>query len=78
MKDIIYKCPICSSNDLTLKHEASYIYSYKIDSDKPGLKNSDIFLSYEYDKRENTESREYIICNQCGTQYPYNFLNGIL
>jgi hypothetical protein len=78
MKDNEYKCPICNGSDLTLRHEASYVYSYKIDSDKPGLLNSDVFLSYQYDKRENTNSRNYIECNQCGTQFPCNFLNRII
>lgn len=73
-----YTCPICKSNDLTLKHEASYVYSYSIDSDAPGLKNSEMFLSYLYDRREQTESREYIECNQCGTHFPPTFLNGVL
>ena len=75
MQNNEFMCPVCKSKDLVLKHEASYVYSYKIDSDQPGLRNSDIFLSYQYDKRENTSSREYIECNQCRTQFPYNILN---
>ncbi len=78
MKEIEYKCPICNGSDLTLKHEASYVYSYKIDSDNPGLRNSEEFLSYQYDKRENTSNREYIECNQCGTQFPSSILYGIM
>jgi DNA-directed RNA polymerase subunit RPC12/RpoP len=77
MKEMEYKCPVCNGSDLTLRHEASYVYSYKIDSDKPGLMNSVEFLSYQYDKRENTNSREYIECNQCGTQFPCNMLHEI-
>lgn len=78
MEDSKVKCPICNSNDLVLRREASYVYSYKLDSDKPGLKNSEVFLSYEYDKRENTNSREYVECNRCGTQFPYKVLCGIV
>lgn len=74
----IYACPICHSKDLTLRHEASYVYSYVIDSDAPGLKNNDEFHSYLYDKREQREDRSYIECNQCGTQYPKELLNDIL
>jgi glutaredoxin len=73
-----YICPICNSNDLILRHEASYVYSYVIDSDAPGLKNSEEFLSYLYDKREQKDSREYIECKNCGTQFPYTFINGVL
>lgn len=78
MEETRYKCPICHSNDLVLRREASYVYSYKLDSDKPGLKNADVFLSYEYDKRENINSREYVECNQCGTQFPYQVLSEIM
>ena len=77
MKEVEYKCPVCNSSDLSLRHEASYVYSYKIDSDQPGTKNTDVFLSYEYDKRENTSSREYIECNQCGTKYPCSVLKSL-
>ena len=77
MKEVEYKCPVCNSSDLSLRHEASYVYSYKIDSDQPGTKNTDVFLSYEYDKRENTSSHEYIECNHCGTKYPCNVLKSL-
>lgn len=73
-----YICPICNGSDLELKHEASYVYSYLLDSDAPGTKNSDVFLSYLYDRREQTESREYIQCNHCGTHFSTKFLNGVL
>ncbi|HWT27175.1 MAG TPA: hypothetical protein VN131_04485 [Mobilitalea sp.] len=78
MENQSYICPICKSHDLTLRYEASYVYSYVIDSDAPGLKNTDEFLSYLYDKREQKDNREYIECNVCGTQYPYRLLNRVL
>ncbi|HHU72684.1 MAG TPA: hypothetical protein GXZ21_11725 [Clostridiales bacterium] len=73
-----YICPICNGSDLELKHEASYVYSYLLDSDAPGTKNSDVFLSYLYDRREQTESKEYIQCNHCGTHFSTEFLKGVL
>ncbi|NLZ83819.1 MAG: hypothetical protein GX915_09155 [Clostridiales bacterium] len=78
MKETKYICPICNSNKLVLKHEASYVYSYLIDSDAPGLKNSETFQSYLYDRREQTESKEYIECYQCGTSFSPAFLSGVL
>jgi len=73
-----YQCPICNCTDLTLRYEASYVYSYAIDSDAPGLKNTEEFLSFLYDKREQKDDRTYIECNSCGTQYPYHLLNKYL
>jgi hypothetical protein len=78
MENTVYQCPICKSRELTLRYEASYVYSYVIDSDAPGLKNSEEFLSFLYDKREQKDTRTYVECNGCGTQYPYNLLNGPL
>jgi hypothetical protein len=73
-----YQCPVCDSKELIMRHEASYVYSYVIDNDAPGLMNSDEFLSYLYDKRELKEARTYIECSNCGTQYPSDFLKGEL
>jgi len=69
-----HHCPICNSHELTMRYEASYVYSYIIDDDAPGTMNNDEFLSYLYDRRELTASRTYIECNKCGTQYPPQFL----
>lgn len=78
MESNSYQCPLCKCTNLTLRHEASYVYSYVLDSDAPGLKNSDEFLSFLYDKREQTNNRTYIECNDCGTQYPYPLLSQYL
>ncbi len=78
MQAATYQCPICLGKKLTLRYEAGYVYSYVIDSDAPGLKNHEEFLSFLYDKREQKDTRTYVECNQCGTQYPYTFLNGVL
>ncbi len=78
MENTIYQCPICKSKGLTLRYEASYVYSYVVDADAPGLKNSEEFLSFLYDKREQKDNRTYVECNECGIQYPYNMLNGAL
>ena len=78
MEKRVYMCPICKGEELVLRHEASYVYSYVVDSDMPGLQNTEEFLSYLYDKREQTASRNYIECKACGTQYPYQLLNEAL
>lgn len=73
-----YTCPICRSSNLTLRYEASYIYSYIIDDNAPGLSNSEEFLSFQYDKREQKDNRSFIECNQCKSQYPSTFLQDVL
>ena len=66
-----FYCPVCNSTNLTLRHEATYIYSYILDDNAPGLKNEDDFQSYLYDNRQEKEHCTYIECNVCATKYPY-------
>jgi len=73
-----FYCPICNCTNLTLQHEATYVYSYILDNNAPGLKNSEEFQSFLYDKREQKDNRTYIECNDCGTQYPYQILTNYL
>ena len=41
-----------------------------IDSDAPGHKNTEEFLPFLFDNRDQKESNQYIECNTCGTKYP--------
>lgn len=76
MSNSRFICPACKSDDLTVKYEASYVYSYCLDKDAPGLKNKEEFLPFLYDKREQKEARQYIECNVCKAQYPCFFDEG--
>lgn len=64
-----YTCPVCKSKELLLKHEASYVYSYVLDSDAPGMKNTEVFSPFLYDRRDQTSSYEYVECNRCKTRF---------
>ncbi|OPX44897.1 hypothetical protein CLHUN_14510 [Ruminiclostridium hungatei] len=70
-QDIPVKCPNCSSSTFLIKYEATYVYSYNIDSDAPGLKNTTGFLPFMFDKREQKDARQYLECQTCGRQFPY-------
>lgn len=72
MESKYHTCPICKSKDLYLKHEASYVYSYILDSDAPGMKNTEIYSPFLYDRREQTESFEYVECEKCKTRFQSN------
>lgn len=71
-------CPICKKNNLVVKYEASHVYSYVVDDDAPGLKNTDEFLSFKYDDRKLVDSRQYVECQSCGSKFPcdFNIWNG--
>lgn len=66
-------CPICSSDQLTLKYQATYEYSYSLDGNAPGVNNTSELLPYMYDTREQKEAKQYIECRTCGTSYPCYF-----
>lgn len=66
-------CPVCKSSRFLLKYEASYVYSYAIDSDTPGLNNNEYFFSFLYDDRKQTESKQFLECDSCGASYPCYF-----
>ena len=66
-------CPACGGNHFNLKYEATYVYSYAIDGDAPGLHNSVEFLPFQYDRREQTGVRQFLECDSCGADYPCFF-----
>lgn len=66
-------CPVCRRNRFVLKYEASHVYTYAVDSDAPGRRNTDEFLSFLYDGRELTKSDQYVECQACGTKFPCSF-----
>jgi hypothetical protein len=65
-------CPVCNDDHLILKYEATYEYSYIIDSNAPGLNNK-VLLPHMYNTREQKNTKQYIECKTCGTHYPCYF-----
>ncbi|MGH4121365.1 MAG: hypothetical protein ACREV6_00195 [Clostridium sp.] len=64
-------CPKCNSKNFEIKHEATFLYTYKIDTvnqniEEEGPEN----LPFLFDNREQTCFKEYIECSTCGTKYP--------
>jgi hypothetical protein len=49
-------CPSCGGRKFTAKYEASYLYSYVVDSDAPGLKNDKEFLPFLFENREQMDA----------------------
>lgn len=67
----LLQCPNCGNHSFLIKYEATYVYSYYIDSDAPGLKNTEEFLPFMYDKREQKDARQYLECKECSLQFPF-------
>lgn len=66
-------CKTCHGHHFTLKYEATYVYSYAIDSDAPGLNNTDELLPFLYDNRDQKVARQYLQCDDCNQEYPCYF-----
>ncbi|MBU3146191.1 hypothetical protein [Clostridium sp. CF012] len=65
------KCPKCKSENFEIKHEASYLYTYKIDLVNTNMEDEELEnLPFLFDNREQTCFKEYIECSTCGTKYP--------
>jgi len=67
-------CPKCNSINFEIKHEATYLYTYKIDTINVNIDDEELEnLPFLFDTREQTCFKEFIECNQCGSKYPCSF-----
>ena len=64
-------CPKCNNKNFEIKHEASYLYTYKIDTENVSADEQESAnLPFLFDNREQTSFKEYIECSHCGVRYP--------
>ncbi|MBC2581380.1 hypothetical protein [Clostridium sp. DJ247] len=57
-----------------MKREATYLYTYKIstpNTESRSIENEP--LPFLFDNREQTDSKEYLECDECGHKYPCVF-----
>lgn len=66
-------CPKCKETYFEVKREATYLYTYKLDTPLTDeWSNEDETLPFLFDNRELLNSNEYIECKSCGATYPYD------
>jgi hypothetical protein len=64
-------CPKCAGRSFEVKREATYIYTYKVNTPTmENLSNNKEGLPFLFDNREKTDSNEYLVCLDCGAKYP--------
>ena len=67
-------CPKCNNKNFDIKHEATYLYTYKIDTVNINIDNGKSEnLPFLFDNREQTCFKEFIECNRCGAKYHCSF-----
>lgn len=65
------KCPNCNGLRFEVKREATYLYTYKIDTPSTSASNNeDASLPFLFDNREKIGGKEYLECEKCGSKYP--------
>ena len=69
-------CPKCNSTHFNIKREATYVYTYKLNTpDTVSNSKNESALPFLFDNREQTCSNEYLECEECGARYPCPFFN---
>ena len=64
-------CPKCNGKNFEIKHEATFLYTYKIDMlNEISMRKDQKILPFLFDNREQTCFKEYIECSKCGNKYP--------
>lgn len=71
-------CPECQCEYFEIKREATYVYTYKINTMLTGdLSHEGEPLPFLFDNRELVDGSENLICKGCGAKFPckLDFLN---
>lgn len=64
-------CPKCNGTYFTMKREAAYLYTYKINTpDTEHWSKENEGLSFLFDYREQLSDKEYLECEKCKTKFP--------
>lgn len=67
-------CPSCNGKSFLARYEATYVYTYKIDTPDTQISSNDKDnLPFLFDRRDQSASNQYIECMKCGTRYPCSF-----
>lgn len=63
-------CPKCGGTYFTMKREAAYLYTYRINTPDTGdWSKEDDALSFLFDYREQLSDKEYLECQECKTKF---------
>jgi uncharacterized protein YbaR (Trm112 family) len=69
-------CPKCNNNSFEIKREATYVYTYHINTIKStSLSINSEALPYLFNNREQKNIKDYLLCKSCGAQYPCSINN---
>lgn len=67
-------CPSCHGSNFEIKQEATYVYTYNVNSKVIGIQDEIIECEkspYTFDNREQVSENKFIICKDCGESYSF-------
>lgn len=70
-------CPKCSGIHFKVKREATYLYTYKLDTpltDTGPIETE--ALPFLFDYREQLDNKEYLECEECHAKFPCDLERG--
>lgn len=68
------ECPKCKSKKFSIKHESTYLYTYKINTPEvTNLSEEHEFLPFLFDNREHVSLKQYLYCETCNAKFPCSF-----
>ncbi|GKU26711.1 hypothetical protein [Clostridium folliculivorans] len=67
------KCQKCSSNNLEIKREATYVYTYDISSSSSdrSIRRAEE-TPFMFDDRKKIKEKDFLHCKNCGTIYEFS------
>lgn len=64
-------CPKCSGSYFQVKREATYLYTYKLNTpNTEEWSENEEALPFLFDNREKISDNDYLECEQCKEKYP--------
>ena len=63
-------CPKCGGIHFEIKREATYLYTYKLDTpNTESWSSEEEALPFLFDNRDQISNKEYFECLECGARY---------
>lgn len=68
-------CPRCNGTHFKMKRQATYVYTYNINTPiTEEYTEEGSAIPFLFDNREQTDSKEFLECDNCGKIFPCSFL----
>lgn len=62
-------CPKCSGTHFKVMREATYLYTYKLDTPETDSSTEEEALPFLFDCREQLDNKEYLECEDCHSKF---------